>query len=269
MKNLFGVVLIATFCAFLAQPAVAQPQPSDAGGTLLQARCGSCHTLDVVRARRSPEEWRQVVLAMIDLGAKVTPEEVPVLVDYLAKNASSTSTPSPAASDASVPSPPPRVRPPSAADVVARLGQSKTSLLDAIQQAERGNGPAISAKFEIEDGKLLLSVYNAKKGMGLEAEYNVLTEMKGDATAAAWQPKLETFEDKEHIARASTQLTLMQTTRMTLSELIQKAAGANGKVFSAIPMIKSGRGVVEMLVALPEGKYSTVILDVKTGEPFD
>jgi len=35
---------------------------------------------------RSPEEWHDVVISMIDQGAKLSDEQVPVLVDYLSKN---------------------------------------------------------------------------------------------------------------------------------------------------------------------------------------
>ena len=35
---------------------------------------------------RSPEEWHEVVVNMIDLGAEVNEEEAKVLVEYLAKN---------------------------------------------------------------------------------------------------------------------------------------------------------------------------------------
>src|SRR5215216_445774 len=156
--------------------------------------------------------------------------------------------------------------PAAAQDLVPALKQSKLSLLDGIHQAEVGNGPAISAKFEVEDGKLLLSVYTAKSGLKVDTEHNVLMELKGEATTASWQPKLEIFEDKPHIARSAMHLTVMQLTKMTLSDLIQKAASMQkGTVYSAIPTVKNQKAAVEFLIGTPDGKSTSVTLDVQTG----
>src|SRR6266571_5288419 len=46
--------------------------------------------------------------------------------------------------------------------VAQALGKSKLSLLAGIRQASQGSAKAISAKFELEDGKLSLSVYTAE-----------------------------------------------------------------------------------------------------------
>src|SRR5215203_3687125 len=83
------------------------------------------------------------------------------------------------------------------------IGDSKHSLLDGISQAEKVGGAAISAKFEVEGGKLMLSVYTAKDGKEKEAESNTLMELGGDATTPQWTPKTEVFEDKAHIARSA------------------------------------------------------------------
>src|SRR5262245_48671459 len=64
----------------------------------------------------------------------------------------------------------------SAKALVAKLKESKISLSDGIRQSEKQYGVAISAKFELEDGALNLSVYNAKEGRSKDAEHNVLTE---------------------------------------------------------------------------------------------
>lgn len=155
----------------------------------------------------------------------------------------------------------------SPAELVKALAQSKLSLLDGIRQAEKANGPAISAKFEVEDGKLLLSVYTAKNGLGMDAEHNVLMELKGDATLAQWQPKLEVFEDKPHIARAAMHLTVLQLTKMSLPDLIQKAASMQkGTVYSAIPTVKNQKSAVELLIGTPDGKSTSLTLDVQTGQ---
>src|SRR5262245_3814745 len=101
--------------------------------------------------------------------------------------------------------------------VIAKLKESKITLADGITQSEKQYGPAISAKFELEDGALNLSVYNAKEGRNRDAEHNVLTEAAGDATKVPWTPKMEVFEDKEHLKRAATHLTLVQTSKLGLA----------------------------------------------------
>lgn len=154
-----------------------------------------------------------------------------------------------------------------AAAVVSKLGESKHTLLDGIAQAEKANGPAISAKFELEDGKLMLSVYTAKAGRGADAEHNTLMELIGEAAAPRWQAKSEVFEDKPHIARSAMQLTIMQMTRLSLSDLVKKAAAIKqGTVYSAIPSVKGGRPVVDALIATPDGKSAALVLDAVTGQ---
>jgi hypothetical protein len=152
--------------------------------------------------------------------------------------------------------------------VTAKLGESKHTLLDGIAQAEKQAGPAISAKFEVEEGKLMLSVYTAKAGLQTDAEHNTLMELIGEAAAPTWQPKTEVFEDKAHIARSAMQLTIMQTTRLSLADLVRKAAAAKqGTVYSAIPAIKAGKPVVNVLVATPGGQSSSLVLDAAAGRP--
>ena len=48
--------------------------------------------------------------------------------------------------------------------LLAKLSQSKHSLADGIKQAEKEEGVAISAKFEMEGDELSLSLYTAKQG---------------------------------------------------------------------------------------------------------
>ncbi|HZI51635.1 MAG TPA: c-type cytochrome [Terriglobia bacterium] len=55
------------------------------GAAILERACGSCHAADVIGNYHyeSAEGYREVVNTMIDAGARVTPQELPVLVDYL------------------------------------------------------------------------------------------------------------------------------------------------------------------------------------------
>src|SRR5262249_40528636 len=107
--------------------------------------------------------------------------------------------------------------------VPGKLKTAKHSLIEGIQQAQKENGPAISAKFEFEDRKLMLSVYTAKAGIEKDAEHNVLMELNGEATKPKWEPKTEVFADKAHLARSAEQLTLMQLTTLSLEGAAKKA----------------------------------------------
>jgi hypothetical protein len=89
------------------------------------------------------------------------------------------------------------------------LGRSKHTLLDGVRQAAKGSAAPISAKFEMENGKLSLSVYTAEKGISVPAEENVLQELSGSPEQEKWAPEVEIFKDAPHIARSSEQLTLM------------------------------------------------------------
>jgi hypothetical protein len=153
------------------------------------------------------------------------------------------------------------------AETIKRLPETKHTLVEAIRQAEKTSGTPISAKFEFEDGKLWLSVYTAKDGKVPDAEHNTLMELKGQPGGAQWQPATEVFQDKEHIARSSTQLTLIQLSGSSLESAVQKAASAQkGTPYSAIPRVKAGRPVLEVLVAAPDGKSMMVDVDLQTNK---
>src|SRR5262245_28293722 len=153
----------------------------------------------------------------------------------------------------------------SAKALVAKLKESKISLSDGIRQSEKQYGVAISAKFELEDGALNLSVYNAKEGRSKDAEHNVLTEAAGDAAKSPWTPKLEVFEDKEHLKRATTQLTLVQMSKLGLADAVQKVSD-QGTVYSVKQMIARNAAVFEVRVATTYGKSTQFLVDARTGK---
>lgn len=152
----------------------------------------------------------------------------------------------------------------SASALVARLKESKISLVDGIKQSEKQYGLAISAKFELEDGALNLSVYNAKEGRNRDAEHNVLAEAAGDATKVPWTPKVEIFEDKEHLKRAATHLTLVQTSKLGLADVVQKVSD-RGIVYSVTPTLAGNAAAFEVLVATADGKSAKFVVDARTG----
>jgi uncharacterized membrane protein YkoI len=151
--------------------------------------------------------------------------------------------------------------------LLGRIKDSKHSLADGIKQSEKENGVGISAKFEMKSDTLMLSVYTAKAGLEKDAEHNVLIELIGDAAKDTWTPEIEIFEDKKHLTRSAMQLTLVQLSKLTLQDAIQKAQGAQrGTVYSAIPSVKDGNAVYDVKVATPDGKSVHLVVDGKTAK---
>ena len=94
MKILYSRVMKSNLLLALAAmllvvvPAAAQQFPNGPGKDILDMKCSMCHGPDQVLSGggRTPDEWADVVRQMIDLGAGVSDTEMPVLVEYLAKN---------------------------------------------------------------------------------------------------------------------------------------------------------------------------------------
>jgi hypothetical protein len=142
--------------------------------------------------------------------------------------------------------------------VVQALDKSKHSLLEGVRQASRGGAAPISAKFELEDGKLSLSVYTAEKGLAVAAEQNVLQELSGSPEQDQWTPAVEVFKDVPHVARSSEQLALMSLAHRTLADLIVEVEKkSQGRVFSITPVVKNHRPVAVILVE-QKGKVRTI-----------
>jgi len=150
--------------------------------------------------------------------------------------------------------------------LLSKLKESKHSLADGVMQAGQTDGYAISAKFEMDGDELSLSVYTAAEGRGPDAEHNRLMELAGNPTKETWEPKKEVFEDKAHIARAATHLTLMQLTSLGLVEAIEKAAARQpGTVYSVTPAIRDCKPVFDVLVATSDDNSVALTLDLQTG----
>jgi|SoiMethySBSTD1v2_1073268.scaffolds.fasta_scaffold416829_2 cytochrome c5 len=71
-----------------AEAAAGLSQESEPGERVMNASCvGACHNVRPIQtAAMTPEAWGKTVATMIDKGAKVSKEEVPVLVSYLAEH---------------------------------------------------------------------------------------------------------------------------------------------------------------------------------------
>jgi len=152
------------------------------------------------------------------------------------------------------------------AALIKAVGGAKVSLLQGIAQVAKGTEVPTEAKYEMEDGKLMLSVYTSAKGFDTAAEDNSFNEYGGEATAATWDPKKEVFTDLKHIARSAQYHTLLSMTKVTIPAVIQKAS-AQGTVFSVKEKIRNGRPVFEVMTTRGD-TAKTSFYDLVTGEPI-
>jgi hypothetical protein len=153
------------------------------------------------------------------------------------------------------------------AKLLPTLSKSKHTLAAGIKQAAaKATEVAISAKFELEEGKLSLSVYTAEKGLSTDAEHNVLKELAGSPEAAQWKPGVEVFKDVPHVSRASQQLTLMSLSKFSLLDILKKVEKDQaGTAFSITPVLHDRKALFVVLVAA-QGKVVKLTYDLMTGE---
>ena len=92
-KTISLLLLTAALISFTALTDVhgqkaAQPKlPDGPGKDIVQNACTECHDLQMVYdTGYNKQEWQLLVERMITAGANVSPDQAPVLVDYLMKN---------------------------------------------------------------------------------------------------------------------------------------------------------------------------------------
>jgi cytochrome c5 len=69
--------------------AASEQLPDGAGRQILMSACVACHGLREVTKFRgfyTREQWRDIVLTMVDYGAPVSEKDAELLTDYLTKN---------------------------------------------------------------------------------------------------------------------------------------------------------------------------------------
>jgi hypothetical protein len=116
--------------------------------------------------------------------------------------------------------------------------------------AAEAQGQPISGKFEVEDGKLLLSVYTSKDGKYFE----VLVDYKTGRVA-----KSEPITEGDDLADAKSQSAAMGKAKTTLKALVDQVhrESPGFRSVSVTPDIKDGRPVAS--VVLLRGKeFKTV-----------
>ena len=73
------------------------------------------------------------------------------------------------------------------AALLKAIGSAKVSLQQGIAQVAKGPEVPTEAKYEMEDGKLMLSVYTSAKPFDTAAEDNAFNEYSGEARLSRWQ----------------------------------------------------------------------------------
>src|SRR3954469_13528483 len=152
------------------------------------------------------------------------------------------------------------------AALIKALPGAKHTLLQGIAQVAKGTEVPTEAKYEMEDGKLMLTVYTSGKGFDTPAENNSFNEYGGEATSATWAPKKEVFTDLEHIARSAQYHTLLSMTKVTVPAIIQKAA-PQGTVVSVKEKVRNGKPVFEVMT-VQGNPMKTTFYALTPGEPI-
>jgi hypothetical protein len=139
------------------------------------------------------------------------------------------------------------------AELANALRGVKVSLQQGFTASER-EGQPISGKFEVDNGKLQLSVYTAKEG-------NFFEVIVDHATGSV--AKVEPITEGEDLTHAKAQKAAMDRAKVKLADAATKAKGqakgevADPVVVSVVPELKDDRPEAE-IVLLQRKKFSTV-----------
>jgi len=138
------------------------------------------------------------------------------------------------------------------AELANAMSGVKVSLQQGLTASER-EGQPISGKFEVENGKIQLSVYTAKDGKFSEV---IVDHMTGSIA------KAEPITEGEDLTHAKAQKAAMDRAKIKLADAAAKAKGqAKGEaadvlVVSVVPELKNDRPEAE-IVLLQGKKFST------------
>ena len=94
--SIASVAALATMAvgAVLAQQSAGAAPPPGEGLDLIQRSCINCHDINMVLGKRkTADEWATILGMMADRGAEVSPDEMRVIEDYLARHFSAESAP--------------------------------------------------------------------------------------------------------------------------------------------------------------------------------
>jgi hypothetical protein len=122
--------------------------------------------------------------------------------------------------------------------LIKAMAAAKVTLQDGLTTAAQ-QGQPISAKFELEDGKLQLSVYTAKDGKFSEV---IVDYASGKIS------KSEPITEGEDLAAAKAQNAAMAKAKTDLKAALDKAAAesAGSRAVSITPSLENGRPVASV-----------------------
>lgn len=139
------------------------------------------------------------------------------------------------------------------AELAEALSAAKVSLQDGLAASET-EGQPISGKFEVEDGKLQLSVYTAKDGKFFEV---IVDHVTGKIA------KVEPISEGDDLSHAKSQKAAIDRAKVKLSDAAVKSTGQakgpaeHARIVSIVPELKNDRP--EATIVLLAGKqFSTV-----------
>jgi hypothetical protein len=135
--------------------------------------------------------------------------------------------------------------------LAAALKDAKVSLANGIKAAEKSGTP-ISAKFELEDGKLQLSVYTMKGDKFAE----VIVDHKTGKVA-----KTEAITSGDDLAAAKKQAEAMGKTKRTLRDVVSKAEQANAGFKAVSVNTEMEGGAAQADINLLKGSESKQVED--------
>jgi len=123
--------------------------------------------------------------------------------------------------------------------LIKTLGAAKISLQQGLAASAQAGQP-ISAKFEVDKGKLQLSVYTVKEGKFFE----VLVDYTNGKVM-----KAEPITEGDDLAAANLQNTAMTDAKITLKEAVDKTitqSAKNIRAVRAVPSLKDGHPVASI-----------------------
>ena len=122
---------------------------------------------------------------------------------------------------------------------LAAAMKNATATLQGGLRASETQGTPISAKFEIEDGKLQLSVYTMQG--------DSFTEVVADANTGAIK-EAETIKEADDLKEATEQKAAMAKAKVPLLNAAETAVSANAgfRAVSIVPELKNGQAMAEV-----------------------
>jgi virginiamycin B lyase len=88
LQILSAGTVVSAAAGAMTLPALAQNLPAGNGKDMVQTVCTACHDLSPITdsVGFSRADWETVVKSMIDMGADIKADQVPVIATYLATN---------------------------------------------------------------------------------------------------------------------------------------------------------------------------------------